>query len=300
MKKTTFFLLLLLLSKGFCQNYALVLSGGGGKGAYEVGAYLALCEYEIMPNIKAFSGTSAGGLNAALFALESKQNVLTVWSHLVPQKLSGIQHQSFDDLDGIDEDSLRSIVEKVSYSRLFNDEQCPKIYVNTTRKRFYVLKSIGKAIGLDYAHYFCLNDENNVHEIHNLLMATSAFPLWQTQSVRLKDGYDYVDGGVSDNLPMTPIFEENQKYDCIFVVHLSHKVKKHKLYANKYIFQNIVDIVPSANIGGIFKGMLNFSQDKVDYLIGLGYMDTCAALKQNGFKRPVQPDPNKKIISTSH
>lgn len=240
MKKTTFFLLLLLLSKGFCQNYALVLSGGGGKGAYEVGAYLALCEYEIMPNIKAFSGTSAGGLNAALFALESKQNVLTVWSHLVPQKLSGIQHQSFDDLDGIDEDSLRSIVEKVSYS------------------------------------------------------------LWQTQSVRLKDGYDYVDGGVSDNLPITPIFEENQKYDCIFVVHLSHKVKKHKLYANKYIFQNIVDIVPSANIGGIFKGMLNFSQDKVDYLIGLGYMDTCAALKQNGFKRPVQPDPNKKIISTSH
>ena len=47
------------------KEYALALSGGGTRGAYEVGAYKALLELGI--NIKAITGTSIGALNGAMF-----------------------------------------------------------------------------------------------------------------------------------------------------------------------------------------------------------------------------------------
>lgn len=47
------------------QGVGLVLSGGGGKGAYEIGIWKALDEYGVTPNIVAISGTSVGGLNSA-------------------------------------------------------------------------------------------------------------------------------------------------------------------------------------------------------------------------------------------
>ncbi|MCH8097445.1 MAG: patatin-like phospholipase family protein [Proteobacteria bacterium] len=64
---------------------ALILSGGGGKGAYEAGCMLALWDCGLR-KFKAIAGTSVGGLNAALFKrlhLESDRNVvLRVWSDL--------------------------------------------------------------------------------------------------------------------------------------------------------------------------------------------------------------------------
>ena len=46
----------------------LVLSGGGAKGAYEVGVWQALHEAGIAGDVAAVSGTSIGAVNAALFA----------------------------------------------------------------------------------------------------------------------------------------------------------------------------------------------------------------------------------------
>lgn len=50
------------------ETLGLVLSGGGAKGAYEVGAWSALHEAGLCENIVAISGTSIGAVNAALFA----------------------------------------------------------------------------------------------------------------------------------------------------------------------------------------------------------------------------------------
>ena len=49
------------------QEIGLVLAGGGGKGAYEVGVWKALNDYGIAQKITVISGTSVGWLNAALF-----------------------------------------------------------------------------------------------------------------------------------------------------------------------------------------------------------------------------------------
>ena len=72
----------------FSQEYALVLSGGGGKGAYQAGVWKALKEYGIAQKVTVISGTSAGGLNAALFACETVENAEKLWINEVSSKLT--------------------------------------------------------------------------------------------------------------------------------------------------------------------------------------------------------------------
>lgn len=50
------------------EPLGLVLSGGGAKGAYEVGVWSSLYEAGLTKDVVAISGTSIGAVNAALFA----------------------------------------------------------------------------------------------------------------------------------------------------------------------------------------------------------------------------------------
>ena len=59
---------------------ALVLSGGGAKGAYQVGVWKAMTELGIAKDICVISGTSVGGINAALFAsVGDCQKIESAW-----------------------------------------------------------------------------------------------------------------------------------------------------------------------------------------------------------------------------
>lgn len=66
------------------RSIGLVLAGGGGKGAYEVGVWRALDEYGITPNIGGVAGTSVGSLNAAMFAQGSCEDAARIWSTISP------------------------------------------------------------------------------------------------------------------------------------------------------------------------------------------------------------------------
>lgn len=71
---------------------ALVLSGGGARGAYQVGVISALShifqQSGIEPNIKIYTGVSAGAINAAFMAAysdnfhEASKKLVDLWSHL--------------------------------------------------------------------------------------------------------------------------------------------------------------------------------------------------------------------------
>ena len=84
------------------MKIGLVLSGGGGKGAYELGVWKALKELNLNKYISVFSGTSIGAFNAALFAMDDlekaeKYHILDcmecgVCSYLCPGKQSPLQN----------------------------------------------------------------------------------------------------------------------------------------------------------------------------------------------------------------
>lgn len=269
---------LLPVMNGVSQEYALVLSGGGGKGAYEVGVWKALYEYGFAQKVTVISGTSVGGLNAALFSCSPVERIEEIWRNLVPDYLQ-------NEYELISQSGLLWIMEQVSFYDLMKENAYPKVYVTCTRARFLGTKLVTKYLfDIDYSHRFLLNIESDENEIRRKLLATSAFPIL-TSTVRLSDGYTYVDGGVSDNIPVASVTENQliENIKQIFVVYLttSPNRKKKKEYKN----YNVYEFLPSEDLGG-FDAMVDFSLQTIDYLIDLGYRDTARVLESNGF-RPV-------------
>ena len=82
-KKTLFASLLVVAALSGAaadELVGLVLSGGGAKGAYEVGVWKALCEVGVADRITVLSGTSVGAINAALLAsVRDSDKCAQVW-----------------------------------------------------------------------------------------------------------------------------------------------------------------------------------------------------------------------------
>lgn len=260
----------LFASSLFADEYGLVLAGGGGKGAYEVGVWKALNEYGIGQKVTAISGTSVGGLNAGLFCCEPVNRVIDIWENMVPEEL----WNNTDKL--IDQQGLLRIIKRVNLSKM-NSTSYPKAYVTSTRARFWLGKLLTNDL-VDYAHRFLLNNETDKTEVANMLLATSAFPV-ATDAVLLKDGYYYVDGGVSDNIPVTPL-AYNTNLRQIIVVSLKWDGES---LQSQFPYLSLVEIFPSKDLSGAYgvMGTADFSQKTIDTLITLGYTDTVKILKAN-------------------
>ena len=69
------------------NKLGLVFSGGGAKGAYQIGVWKALKELGIDKQVKAISGTSVGALNAALFCQGNYEAAEELWLGLTKSKI---------------------------------------------------------------------------------------------------------------------------------------------------------------------------------------------------------------------
>ena len=65
----------------------IVFEGGGGRGAYQVGAWKYLHEKGLDKNVTVVSGTSAGALNASLFVGSNVEKAEQVWRNINPRTI---------------------------------------------------------------------------------------------------------------------------------------------------------------------------------------------------------------------
>ena len=85
----------------------LVLTGGGARGAYEIGVWKAICELGLDKRIVAISGTSVGGINAAIFgSVRDPAQCERLWSETIgsafvvnTNKVGGAIQDWLNDLD---------------------------------------------------------------------------------------------------------------------------------------------------------------------------------------------------------
>jgi NTE family protein len=61
------------------KRLGLCLSGGGARGAYQVGVLKALEELGILQKVYAISGTSIGSVNASLLTCKSVDEMRDLW-----------------------------------------------------------------------------------------------------------------------------------------------------------------------------------------------------------------------------
>ena len=259
------------------RSIGLVFSGGGGKGAYEIGVWKALDHFGITPNIGGVSGASVGALNAALFAQGDLATAEAVWRSISPEAvmtlngpISGLQRflDLFDtNLDKWLQDYLsnRGILSKDGLSHLIQEHIqadlmrtfCGPVYVaayNLTRKQLV---------------YFDLLETRSLDELEYQLLASASIPMIFGETY-LNDNI-YLDGGipvVGDNTPVLPLYQHG--FRRLIVVHLSREVPVDR---NRFPNCDIIEITPSDDLGDLFSGTMNFNQQKLQYLIDQGFRD---------------------------
>ncbi|MBI1819002.1 MAG: patatin-like phospholipase family protein [Nitrospirae bacterium] len=172
------------------KKNALVLSGGGTKGAIEVGFYKAIVEKGI--KIDLIVGTSIGAVNGAFIADGmSPGDLALLWQNLSVQDLYGVNWSHLWKFFGADSlynhSRFRGFLDRHLTCREIENLKIPLIVPCTnlhTGAPVYLRKG----------------------SLLDALMASVAMPgIFSPQEI---DGVQMVDGGVADNLPLdVAVFE---------------------------------------------------------------------------------------------
>ena len=242
------------------MNIGLVFEGGGGKGAYQIGAWKAIRELGLERYIKCVSGTSVGALNAALFYMGSLDKAEQVWSNISDDDIFCENGKEF-----FENGDCVFTQEKLEHLIAESIQRTAKVVPN--RKCYVTCRYRDK----NEYRYFKWSDVIDIELKKKILLASSAIPIL-FKGVTI-DGEWYIDGGVNgDNIPVRPL--EREQVDCIIVLHLSHKPASFSSF-----YGQVIEVFPSENLGNFINGTMDFDSESISWRMKLGYLDAKKKLK---------------------
>ncbi len=256
------------------ERWALTLAGGGGKGSYEIGVWQALREIGLEKNLIAVSGSSSGALNAALISLNEFDKAKTIWSSIMPKQFLDINYDTIiGPLDTLvkrtltaglcSRDGLIEIIDKYLNLEQLANARIPA-YVSISRYSSDCIDCLSEKPQVEYISL----SEVSPDDARQFLLASSAMPyIYPPEIIH---GNVYRDGGLADNVPIYPMTSVGA--DNLIVVKLEPDDKVDTSLYSK--FKEVVEIVPSREIGDLFDGTLEFTNRNVQFRMLLGYYDT--------------------------
>ncbi len=254
------------------KKYALVLGGGGAKGAYQIGAWKAFNELGI--EFEAVVGASVGALIAALVAQRDFERAERIWSEISLLKIVRIPDTLLNkNKHYFAKDNLKNLREFnksiLKYRGLDSTPLLKLIQANIDEE--YIRKNkidlglvtfnIGK---LKPAELFI--DAIPEGMLADYLLASASYPAFKRTTI---NGNKYTDGGIYDNIPFKMM--KNRGYKNIIVVDISGSGWNRR---PNIIGTRTTYIKNSVDIGGI----LNFDHTVLNELKELGYLDTLKVL----------------------
>lgn len=278
------------------KSWALVFSGGGAKGAYQIGAWKALREYGVDKKITAVAGTSVGALNTALFAQGDWDLACKIWglvdndAIMILDKAKHLDYLKGFQLrrlftDGVFSNQglhkmLQTYVdfEKICSSKLIAYATCSKA------SKLEIRKMLKRQLE---PTYFRLNGQKP-EKIISILLASSAIP-FVFDPVTI-DNSPYVDGGAADNIPIRPLYDLG--YRRFIVINLD---KYQRLPREKFRDADIIEVTFAQTRTESFTGILDFSPPSIQAHIEAGYADTALTLSSR-FARAKNDSIFKKLM----
>lgn len=247
------------------KKWGLVLNGGGGKGSYQIGVFKALREAGLDRSIIAAAGSSAGSLNMCLWLFDD-ETCMAAWESITPDKFIDIDLSMIDGYEGmVSRDGLLEIMDDYVNFETICNSQIP-LYASVSE-----YDRDGK--GTPKAVYMKLNGKSP-DEIKQILLASSCLPIIY-EPVEI-NGLKYRDGGLSDNMPIKPLYDEGIRN--IIVVCTSQNMPDLSAYPDV----EFMVIRPSKNIGELFTGTLDFRAEGAKARIELGYLDGMRNIRYYG------------------
>lgn len=187
------------------KHIGLVLSGGMGKGAYQIGALRAISEYFSPSDFEFVSAASVGALNTYAFLTENLKTAHDIWASV---DFRGNQRFITSVLRS---PSLQGLI-----ARLVSDTPIQSSYyvplLNLTKQE------------LDYCKFSDIPSE----KILPYLRASVALPFYN-KGVKIGSKTLY-DGAVIDNIPIYPLLKKNLDYIlCIYFDDMNYVFENHAL-----------------------------------------------------------------------
>lgn len=249
---------------------AIVLSGGGAKGAYQIGFWKAIRELGIKYDI--VTGTSIGALNGAFMVQGNYNDALRLWHGISYNKvLEGTLDSSYyDSKERLD--VIKKYVKGVSKGGL-DIPGLEKLLEDNLRYDLFYNSSVD--YGLVTVKYPSLKPvmltKNKIakEKLKDYLIASaSCFPAFKTRKI---DNESYIDGGYYDNMPVDLAIKMGA--DNIICVDLSAPGK-----IRKRNYDNInITMIKSKNYIGNF---LALEKEQTRKSMKLGYNDTMKVFKE--------------------
>ena len=251
----------------------ITFEGGGTRGSYQIGAYLAFLDCHIRPN--GVCGTSIGAFNSAMIAAKQEKDLLAFWQEAdIAEilKLQGLKNVKIKTIPkavknifqvlknkGVDTIGMREkLDELLDQDRLYKskiDFGLCTVKLNSLTPIYKYKKDIPKSKIVDY------------------ILASCYLPLFKME--KIIDNNYYIDGGFYDNSPVNMLIKKGYKnIYCVGVRGIGRHPKRPKDV-------KIIDILPSRPLGGV----INLKKDKMRENIKIGYFDTLKVLKKlDGYK----------------
>lgn len=249
---------------------AIVLSGGGSKGAYEMGVWAAIRKLNIKYDI--VTGTSVGALNAAVMTQQTFYKGLFFWYNLNSKMVfnkeitdnyytkegkknilkmyaKGIINGGMD-IEGLDK-TIRKVIEPKKFFNSKINMGMITYNVKTLKPKKITKKELNEDNLCDY-----------------LIASASCFPAFKIK--HLEDG-SYIDGGIYDNMPINLAISLGANE--IIAVDLKEVGFKQKVKENNV---KITYIEPRNDIGSF----LIFDKNMSRRAMKLGYNDTLKVMNK--------------------
>lgn len=182
---------------------ALVFSGGGSRGAYEIGAWQAMTELGV--RFDGMYGASIGAINAALAAQGDLEVAIRLWENIRLKEIVATDEEDFsvDRMISKKRDVIPFLLENKKYLRM--DVAPLRALIDRTLKEGRVRAS-GLELGIMTVRAPQMQSVpmrlKNMPQgrLTDWIMASAAcFPVFPLQKI---DGERYLDGGYYDNLPI--------------------------------------------------------------------------------------------------
>ncbi|MCM1467170.1 MAG: patatin-like phospholipase family protein [Alistipes sp.] len=245
----------------------LVLSGGGGKGAYQIGAFKALREAGLNDLVTAVAGTSVGALNMCLFNYDDGLVGEDIWNHISPSQFVEPDLELLDGKEGlVSREGLTDIIE--GYIDL------NKIRNNPLDLYATVSEYDSEGRGKPKARYLKLNGKSD-EEIKQILLITSAMPIIYEPIV--VNGLVYRDGGAADNLPIKPLYDMGIRQFIVILLSKNTQVPTERFPGAEFLI-----IRPSKDLGDTVTGTLDFTAKGSKERMELGYLDASRTIRFYG------------------
>ena len=283
----------------FQFKIGLVLSGGGAKGAYQIGVFKALKELELYSLVTAVSGTSIGALNGALFLMGDMDLWFRTWQDANFENFffteeTREERQQTNFLNG--ENSLRNSLEKLENS--WDNSGGVKDFLLKQNISFFSQKGLSNLIDRhldlqmvrkssvsfhacaynidrlepEYFHACDLDEES----LKSVLMASASIPFIYEP---VKIGHNrYSDGGIKnplyqkenvDKVPIKPVCDSD--CDILIVVYMNHG---DTIDFTGCMDKKLIEIYPSLPLEDIKgTGSFDFSRSSLGERIEMGYHD---------------------------